>query len=234
MRRLLKKVWAYLSASGNKRFDELADPAVQLEQALREAQTSHKELTDQAANVIAAQRQAEMRLARESNDLDKLKSNLEAAVRMSADDQEYVKVAESLANRVIQQEQTVESTRAMVLQSAKASDHAKAAVEENSYRLQSVIAEKHKLLSQNEQVKLAERMQQAHAAITSRVGDDVPSFDDIRNRLEARYAKAIGQQELHATSVEGRLQEVERFTTQQEAQALIANVKQQLESGDSE
>ena len=43
-------------------FNERADPKVQLEQAIAEAQNQHRRLQEQAANVIANQKQGEMRL----------------------------------------------------------------------------------------------------------------------------------------------------------------------------
>ena len=45
-------------------FNEKADPKVQLEQAITEAQDQHRRLREQAANVIANQKQTEMRLNR--------------------------------------------------------------------------------------------------------------------------------------------------------------------------
>ena len=58
MIKLFKKWWKYLGAKFNSDFDKNADPAVQLEQALREAQDQHRRLKEQAANVIAGQKQA--------------------------------------------------------------------------------------------------------------------------------------------------------------------------------
>ena len=58
----LQAWWEYLAARANKRFDEKADPTIQLEQALTEAQAQHRRLREQAANVIASQKQTEIRL----------------------------------------------------------------------------------------------------------------------------------------------------------------------------
>ena len=50
----------------NQKFNEKADPKIQLEQAILEAQDQHRRLKEQAANVIAQQKQTEMRLTRAS------------------------------------------------------------------------------------------------------------------------------------------------------------------------
>ena len=39
---------------------------------------------------------------------------------------------------------------------------------------------------------------------------NVPSLDEVRDKIEARYAKALGGAELASSSVEGRMLEVER------------------------
>ena len=58
----LKKWWKYLTAKLTGSFNERADPKVQLEQAIAEAQNQHRRLKEQAANVIANQKQSEIRL----------------------------------------------------------------------------------------------------------------------------------------------------------------------------
>ena len=62
MFKLVKKWWKYLTAKLTGKFNERADPKVQLEQAITEAQDQHRRLKEQAANVIANQKQGEMRL----------------------------------------------------------------------------------------------------------------------------------------------------------------------------
>src|SRR5919199_3003355 len=53
MIKLFQKWWRYLTASLTGKFNERADPKVQLEQAIMEAQDQHRRLVEQAANVIA-------------------------------------------------------------------------------------------------------------------------------------------------------------------------------------
>ena len=64
MGKALKRMWKYLTAALTGKFDEMADPKIQLEQAIAEAQDQQRRLKEQAANVIANQKQTEMRLNR--------------------------------------------------------------------------------------------------------------------------------------------------------------------------
>src|SRR5437899_7117429 len=71
MGRAVKRWWKYLAVKAHVMQDELADPKVQLEQAIQEAREQHQRLTEQAANVIANQRQAQVRLDRAVTDYEK-------------------------------------------------------------------------------------------------------------------------------------------------------------------
>ena len=83
MIKLIRRWWNYLTAKLTGTFNEMADPAVQLEQALREAQDQHRRLREQAANVIASQKQAELRLNKRIADLEKLNGNARQALVMA-------------------------------------------------------------------------------------------------------------------------------------------------------
>src|SRR6476620_7602888 len=83
MFKAMKRWWKYLTAKVNSSFNERADPKVQLEQAIMEAQEQHRRLREQAANVIANQKQAEMRLNRNMEELEKLNANARQAVLMA-------------------------------------------------------------------------------------------------------------------------------------------------------
>src|SRR5581483_12469759 len=83
MFKLARRWWNYLQAKLSNRFEERADPKVQLEQAIGEAQEQHRRLAEQAANVVAHQKQTEMRLDRAQDDLNKVTGNARQALMLS-------------------------------------------------------------------------------------------------------------------------------------------------------
>src|ERR1041384_763811 len=83
MFKLLRRTWHYITAALTGKFDELADPKVQLEQAIYEAQDQHRRLTEQAANVIANQKQTQMRLDRAQEELKKVTENARQALMLT-------------------------------------------------------------------------------------------------------------------------------------------------------
>ena len=115
-----------------------------------------------------------------------------------------------------------------MLESAKASDQAKAAVEQNSRLLQEKIAEKSKLLSQLDQAKMQEEMNSAMAQLNEHIGADVPSFEEVREKIEARYTRAKARAELSEASVESRVLEVEQATANVEAQSRLSQLRSEL------
>ena len=87
MFKLIRRTWKYLTAALTGKFEEAADPKVQLEQAIIEAQEQHRRLKEQAANVIANQKQTEMRLNRAMEELEGLNAKARQAVLMADDAQ---------------------------------------------------------------------------------------------------------------------------------------------------
>ncbi len=237
MFKTMKKWWKYWGAKFNRNFEQRADPAVQLEQALAEAQQQDRRLREQAANVIAGQKQSEMRLNAKLNELGKLNGNARQALVMAADAQkagdaakatQYSSAAETIATQLIQVEKDVEGLKQMVLDSTNAADQAKAAVAQNGRLLQQKLADKNRLLSQLDQAKMQEELNSAMGALSETVGDDVPTLNEVQQKIEARYAKAKASSELTSTSVQGSILEIEQATTNIEAQSRLSQLRAEL------
>jgi phage shock protein A len=237
MFKALKRWWKYLAAKVSGSLEERADPKVQLEQAISEAQEQHRKLREQAANVIANQKQLEMHLSRTMAELEKANGNARQALMMSSSAagsgdavkaREYDSAAESIATRLIELEKSVDGQKAMVLQATQAADQAKAAVQQNSVALQRKLAERQKLLSQLDQAKMQEQLNKAMATLSESVGQDVPTFDEVRDKIEARYAKAKGMAELQETTVEGRMLEIEQASANSEARDRLEQMRTEL------
>jgi phage shock protein A len=230
----------YFTAKSDARFNERADPKVQLEQAIGEAQDQHRRLKEQAANVIANQKQAELRLNREIAEYEKVTANTRQAILLADESAksgdttkaaDYNAAAEEFAGRLVTMEHDIEDTKTLVLQSSQAAEQAKAAVAQNAQALQAKLAERQKLLSQLDQAKMQEQMNTAMSSLGETVGEDVPSFDEIRDKIEARYAKAKGVAELNTSTVSDRMFEIERQSMNTEAQARLDEMRSQLGLG---
>jgi phage shock protein A len=233
----IRQRWKYYTTKADTRFSERADPKVQLEQAIGEAQEQHRRLKEQAANVIANQKQAELRLNRQMTEYEKLTANTRQAIVLSdqaskegdaAKAADYNAAAEEFANRLVSMESEIDETKSLALQSSQAAEQAKAAVAQNAHALQAKLAERQKLLSQLDQAKMQEQMNKAMSSLGETVGEDVPSFDEIRDKIEARYVKAKGLAELNTGSVSDRMLEIERESMNSEAQERLNEIRAQM------
>jgi phage shock protein A len=214
------KAWKYLMALFNSKIDEHADPKVQIQQAIEEAQRTHQALTQQAAQVIGNQRQLEMRLNRQLADIEKLQVNVRQAVTLAdqataagdaAKATEYNNAAEAFAAQLVTAEQGVEDLKTLHDQSLSAAAQAKKAVERNAMVLQQKIAERTKLLSQLEQAKMQEQVSASLRSMSELAAPgNTPNLEEVREKIERRYANALGSAELAQSSVQGRMLEVEQ------------------------
>ena len=226
-----------MTASMRGKFEERADPKIQLEQAIDESQRQHKMLTEQAANVIAHQKQTEMQLDRALKDLEKVGSSARQALVMSdqatkggraEDGTKYAQAAEAFATRLVSVESEVESLKQMHLQATEAAQSAKRAVQQNSFALQQKLTEKERLLSQLDQAKMQERMSDAMQSLNATVGEDVPTMDEVRRKIEQRSARALGRAELQQQGVESKMVEVEQAAMSMEAQSRLDSLRVEL------
>lgn len=234
---IFTRMWRYLRTALGMKFDEAADPRVQLEQAIQDAQEQHRRLKEQAATVIANQKQTEAKLDRALDELEKLSGNAQQALLMAEEARqggdedkaaEYERAAETIATKLIAVEHEVEDLKGLHLNAVQASDQAKNAVAQNSATLQKKLSEKQKLLSQLDQAKMAEQMNEAMASLSETVGQDAPTFTEVQDKIEARLAKAQGRAELEGSTVESRMLEVEQAQRNVDAQRRLSEMRSKL------
>jgi phage shock protein A len=234
---VLRRRWAYFTAKTESRFEATADPKVQLEQAIADAQEQHRRLVEQAANVVANQKQHELQLNRAMEEMGKVNASTRQALLMAEDAskggdtdkaREYNQTAEAFANRLIATENQVNDLKTLSLQSAQAADQARAAVQQNSLALQQKLAERQKLLSQLDQAKMQEQLNRAMTSLNQTVDRDAPSLEQVREKIEARYAKALGTSEVSGQTVESRMLEVQQATMGSEARSRLDSMRAEL------
>jgi len=214
------KGWRYMMALFGAKIDEYADPKVQIQQAIEDAQRQHQALVQQAAAVIGNQRQLEMKLSRQMSEVEKLQGMARQALvladraRSSGDEseaQKYESTAQTLATQLVSGEQSMEDLKTLHDQALGAAGQARKAVENNAMVLQQRIAERSRLLSQLEQAKMQETVAKSLESMSSLAAPgNTPSLDEVRDKIEQRYANAMGRAELASNSVEGRMLEVQK------------------------
>jgi phage shock protein A len=229
------KAWKYLMAAFSSKIDEYADPKVQIQQAVEEAQRQHQALSQQAAAVIGNQRQLEVKLSRQLGEIEKLQSSARQALVLAdeargrgdqAKAQQYEQAAESFATQLVTAEQSVEDLKTLHDQSLQAASQAKQAVERNAMVLQQKLAERTKLLSQLEQAKMQEQVSASLRSMSELAAPgSTPSLEEVRDKIERRYANALGAAELAQNSVQGRMLEVQQSTLDMAGRSRLEQIR---------
>ena len=232
------KAWKYLMALFDSKIEENADPKVQIEQAIEEAQRQHQELSQQAAAVIGNQRQLEMQLNRRLSEIEKLQQNTRNALnladkaRAEGDAQkatEYENAAEAFAAQLVTAEKSVEDTKKLHDQALQQAEQAKKAVERNGMALREKVNERSKLLSQLEQAKMQEKVSESLSSMNELTANgNTPSLDAVRDKIERRYSKALGQAELAENSVSNRMQEIEQAGVQLAGHSRLEQIRAEM------
>ncbi|MEO7261143.1 MAG: PspA/IM30 family protein [Jatrophihabitantaceae bacterium] len=237
----LVKAWRYISAWFGAKVDEKADPKIQIQQAIEDAQRQHEGLTRQAASVIGNQHQLELKLDRQLGQIEALQAQARQALVLadqarSAGDEakavDFEQTAGMLANQLVSAEQAAADLKELHDQSMSAAQQARQAVQDNAMMLQEKMAQRTKLLSQLEQAKMQEQV----SASLNQMGElaspkNTPSLEEVRDKIERRYANALGQADLAQNSVQGRMLEVRKATTNMAGQARLAEIRASLGSG---
>ena len=317
------KLWNYLMAAFDNKIEENADPKVQIEQAIDEAQRQHQELSQQAAAVIGNQRQLEMQLNRRLGEVEKLQGNTRQALQLAdkaraegdeakateyenaaeafaaqlvtaeesvedtkkmhdqalqqaeqakqavernaaalrekgeveklqgntrqalqladkaraegdeAKATEYENAAEAFAAQLVTAEESVEDTKKMHDQALQQAEQAKQAVERNAAALREKVNERSKLLSQLEQAKMQEKVSDSLSSMNELTNGSTPSLDNVREKIERRYSRALGQAELAEDSVEGRMYEVQQAGIQMAGHSRLEQIRAEMNQGNS-
>lgn len=245
------KGWNYLLQSLDTKIEENADPKVQIQQAAEAARKQHAELTKQAAAVIGNRNQLEMKLHRLQEDAQKLSDNARTAIQQAdkataegdaAKAQELNQTAEVFASQLVTVENELEQTKQMHAGAVQAAKQAEAQKQQADMRYQEQQQQIQQLQQQVDQAKMQEATAQSVQQMNGMQGlqddDSVPTLDGVRDKIEARYARALGAQELVEGSVQGRMDEIAAAGNDMKANSRLeqirAEMKGELESGDGQ
>jgi phage shock protein A len=237
----VRRGWKYLLAMVSGKIDEKADPRIQIQQAIEAAQRQHSALTQQAAAVIGNQHQLQLKLSRQFAEVDKLQGSARQSLvladqaRAAGDEDragQYERTAQVFATQLVAAEQSMDDLKVLHDQALGAAQAAKRAVESNAMIVQQRIAERSKLLTQLDAAKMQEQVAYGLASLDQlQAPGDTPTLDEVREKIEKRYARALGEADLAASSVEGRMLEVQRLTLDAAGTARLDQIRASI-SGD--
>ncbi len=235
------KGWNYLMQSFDTKIDQNADPKVQIQQAINAAKQQHQEITQQAAAIIGNRNQLQMkldRLIKSQEDLQtKARTALGAADKAAAAGdaekaQQFNSTAEVIATQLVSVEQELEQTKQAYAAADQAAADAQQKQQQSEARLKEQMAQVSQLESQLNQAKMQEQTAATMDSMNSiGTNDNVPTLDGVRDKIERRYANALGAQELSQNSMTDRMAEIESGTTDIAAASRLDQIRASMNGG---
>ncbi len=234
----LGKGWNYLKSSMDKKIDENADPKIQIEQAIAAEKERHQQITDSAASIIGTKSQLEMKMNRLVESQAQYQKQARDAV-LAADkasspeeQQRLTETAEVLASQLVAVETELENTKVQYEQATQAAEQAKQQQKESEVRLQEAMSQVQGLKQQADQARMQEmnsEMMQAEDPLAP--SDSTPTLDDVRAKIEQRYSKALGAQELYQNSVGEHIEEISASGNDMRATARLDQIRAEFSGG---
>lgn len=233
------KGWKYLMASFDNKIDENADPKVQIQQATDAAKQQHNQIMQQASQIIGQKKQLEMKIDRLVKDRDALQDKARQAIQLAdkaaqegeaTKAQEFNNTAEVFASQLVSVEQQLEETTALHNQAAAAAEDATRKSKESEMRLKEQLSQIDALRAQADQAQMQETVTQSMDSLNQfgRNDDSVPTLDAVREKIERRYADALGAQELTQNSVNDRIAEIQQTGTDMRASARLEQIRAEI------
>lgn len=197
------------------------DPELILQQLIRDMNDQVPRMRENVAQVMAT----EKRLAREIDanqaKLTDLDNKIKAAIRTGHDD-----IATALIGEMNTAQKALATSKLNFEQAKVASVKAREFLDNYMVQVRRKTGEAMQLIAANKQAQMQERLAQTMSSF--QLGDDSQTFDDMREKIANRVASAEAKAELASTSLDTRMQGIEKELANIEAQDMLMAYKQQM------
>jgi phage shock protein A len=233
--------FGYIKTWFGKKTDEMKDPAIEIEQAIQEAQKRDRELRNQAAMVLANRQRVEQELEESSGDLAEAKELAKQALLKAdasmkagnmAEAEKWNAAASQIALKMQSAQNSVEMYRKQLETATVQAEAAKKAVQQNAMAVQEMAAKRMQMLGQLEAAKMQESINKAMDAMNAQVGDtSVLSLDAVNDKIQQRMATASAHAELKAATPDGAIAELKMSTGMLKAESALDDLRSELGLG---
>ncbi len=201
--------------------DKAEDPELILNQLIRDMKDEVPKMQNNVAQVMATEKRLGKDIEAQQTKLTTLDNQIKASIRLGKDD-----VATILIGEMQTLQRSLETTRQSHEQAKVASIKAREYLDNYMAQVRRKTAEAMQLVNASKQAKMQEQL--ASTMATFQLGDHSHTFDDMREKIANRLASAEAKAELASTSLDTRMQSVEKELATIEAQDLLLAYKQQM------
>jgi len=201
--------------------DSAEDPELILQQLMRDMQDEVPKMRENVSQVMGAEKRLAMEIQANQTKITDLDNKIKAAIRLSKDDIATALIGEmKIAQQMLANNQQNHQTAKVA--SVKAREYFDNYLANINRRM----AEAKQLIAASKNAQLQERLASTMASF--QMGDVSQTFDDMREKISNRSASAEARAELASTSLDSRMQSVEKELANIEAQDMLLAYKQQM------
>jgi phage shock protein A len=238
-----KRAAKYANASANAKLEARAKPEIQIQQAVEAAQKQHQALTRQAASVIGNVKSIEMKMARQLEEQGKARASAAQALQLAdraragGDEVKAAQLehtAQSFAGQMVSLDTSIDDLKHLHEQAVTQAASARAAVDTSADQLKAFLAQRSQLLTQLESAKMQEQVAASLQQVSQlSAPGDTPTLEQVRDKIESRYAQAIGTSELASSSLEAQQLEIDKASIDGQAALALEQIRASIGAGSS-
>ncbi|MCB1025910.1 MAG: PspA/IM30 family protein [Acidobacteria bacterium] len=218
---LWQRIKRMFRAGTGAALDRVENPEMVLQQTVRDMRDRVPELNNSVAQVMATERLLKKNNERLSEQVVDLDSKIKASVKMGRDD-----IATAYIGQLQQAQLDLEKTAAQLEYAENASKQALKARDNYVVNMKQRTAEAMQLISASKQAKLQEQLAQTMESFD--IGDDSSTFNEMREKIDRRVAAAEAKLQLGTSSVDNKMQDIEREAMDIQLQDKLLSYKQEM------
>ena len=201
--------------------DSAEDPELILQQLIRDMNDQVPKMRENVASVMATEKRLAREIEANRAKLTDLDNKIKAAIRTGHDD-----IATALIGELQTAQQALTTSQQNHVQAQAASTKAREFLDNYMIQVRRKTGEAMQLIAASKQAQMQERLAQTMASF--QVGDDSQTFQDMREKIATRVATAEARAELASSSLDTRMQGIEKDLAAIQAQDTLLAYKQQL------
>jgi phage shock protein A len=201
--------------------DKMENPELVLQQTIRDMRDRVPELNNSVAQVMATERLLAKNKERLESQVVDLDSKIKASVKMGRDD-----IATAYIGQLQMAQDDLKRTSIQTEQAKITSQQALKARDNYVLNLKNRQQEAMQLISASKQARLQEQLAQTMESFD--LGDDASVFNEMREKIDKRVAASEAKMQLGTSSVDNKMQDIEREAMDIQLQDKLLEYKSQM------
>lgn len=214
LKRLFRSIFGGLIESAE-------DPELILQQLIRDMNDQVPKMRENVAQVMATEKRLAREIESNQSKLTDIDNKIKAAIRTGHDD-----IAAALISELQTAQRALETSKNSYEQAKVASVKAREFLDNYMVQVRRKTGEAMQLIAASKQAQMQERLAQTMSSF--QLGDDSQTFDDMREKISNRVAAAEARAELASSTLDSRMQGIEKEIANIEAQDLLLAYKKQM------